>query len=311
METPAIRLIAYDLDGTMLNDEKQIPPGNLAALAAARARGVILMPATGRPLANVSPVVTAVPGVRYVLTSNGAAVWDLGSDPAAAVRSRRGDTQNTPAGTLPPDARCLALSPMDVDTARRVVAALRPFLPGNLHVFINGRTVSEPDSYHWEQTHRNVGFRSPAGMTTLVPDLDRCITAHAGQIEKVCMFFRDIATLQSARRALATLSAIEVVQSAPDNLEITAAGVDKGVGLKSACAALGIPIQAVLALGDSENDLGLLRDAGVAGVMANGTPEAKALADLISAADNNHCGAAELIYRCIPEADPRHTKSNT
>ena len=77
-----VRLAALDLDGTLLNHEGQVTPRTRAALQAASDRGVVIVPTTGRPLGNLPPVVAQLPGVRYAITSNGAAVWDLGQRPA-------------------------------------------------------------------------------------------------------------------------------------------------------------------------------------------------------------------------------------
>ena len=299
MEKRTIRLIAFDLDGTILTRDKTISPRTQAALLAAREKGVILLPATGRALANLSSTVTALPGVRYAMTSNGAALWDLGGDPAAAVHSRWGETRGTPAGRLPADARRFVLDPLPAERALAVYDCLHPFLPGNLKAFVRGRSVCEPPCYAWEQAHGSAGFRPGPGLSTVVPDLRAYLAANSGEIEKFCMFFRNDETLRAARAALDRLPAITVVQGAPDNLEVTAPGIDKGSGLRQACAALGVPVEQALALGDSENDLGMLRAAGLAGVMANGTPEAKAEADVISCADNDHDGAAELIEQYV------------
>ena len=299
MANSPLRLVAYDLDGTMLNHQKQISPENLAALAAARAKGCVLLPATGRPLSMLYGPVIEVPGVRYVLTSNGAAIWDLGADPHRTVESRRGDLMGTPAGQLPPDAKCLALAPLPAATAVTVVEALRPFLPSVLKVFVEGRMYYEPDSFRWEQENGKLGFRHAPGLAVLVPSLAEMLPAHEGKIEKIVMFFASDDALRRARAVLDKLPNIAVVQGAPDNLEVTAPGVDKGLGLTRACAALGIDPAQVLAMGDSENDLGMLRDAGFAGVVANGTPEAKALASYISQADNDANGAAEILYHYL------------
>ena len=84
-EFPAIRLVALDLDGTLLNREGHVTPRTRAALQAAVDKGVYIVPATGRPLASLPPEVAQLPGIRYVITCNGAAVWDLGTDPVGAV----------------------------------------------------------------------------------------------------------------------------------------------------------------------------------------------------------------------------------
>ena len=72
---PKIRIAALDLDGTLLSHENTITPATRQAIAEAAARGVVVLPATGRALANLPPLVAQLPGVRYAITSNGAAVW--------------------------------------------------------------------------------------------------------------------------------------------------------------------------------------------------------------------------------------------
>ena len=83
-----ILLAALDLDGTLLNSNGKVSPSPQKVLSEASDRGVVVIPATGRPLASLPPVVAKQPWVHYALTSNGAAVWDLGGDPLGCVYSR-------------------------------------------------------------------------------------------------------------------------------------------------------------------------------------------------------------------------------
>lgn len=91
---PEIRIAALDLDGTLLSREEYRYPRHPAGHCQRRwPRGVVVLPATGRALANLPPLVAQLPGVRYAITSNGAAVWDLGTDPLGAVYSRYSDAE--------------------------------------------------------------------------------------------------------------------------------------------------------------------------------------------------------------------------
>ena len=72
---PKIRIAALDLDGTLLSHENTITPRTRQAIAEAAARGVVVLPATGRALANLPPLVAQLPGVRYAITSNREPVW--------------------------------------------------------------------------------------------------------------------------------------------------------------------------------------------------------------------------------------------
>ena len=87
------------------------------------------------------------------------------------------------------------------------------------------------------------------------------------------------------------------MQGSPDNIELTAQGVDKGTALLALADLLHIPREATVAVGDSENDRAMLEKAGIAAVMANGMPHIQALADLVSTSDCDHDGVAELFER--------------
>ena len=125
-----IRLVALDLDGTLLDSQSQISPRTRQAIADAVGRGVIVLPCTGRPLASLPPLVAQLPGIRYAITANGAAVWDMGTDPLGAVYSRYSDAARRP--THEPvllERHCLP-----PETAREVFALYREY-HGPLSIF--------------------------------------------------------------------------------------------------------------------------------------------------------------------------------
>ena len=74
-----IRLIALDLDGTLLDDQKRLPENNIEALAECARRGIQVVPTTGRPADGIPKELRSIPGVRYAITTNGGAVADLKS----------------------------------------------------------------------------------------------------------------------------------------------------------------------------------------------------------------------------------------
>ena len=75
-----IKLIALDLDATLLDSQKTISPRNLAALERAREMGVLMVPVTGRPAQGLPQAVRDLPGLRYAVTSNGATIRDWVED---------------------------------------------------------------------------------------------------------------------------------------------------------------------------------------------------------------------------------------
>ena len=298
-EFPPIRLAALDLDGTLLSNHNDIGPRTVRAIEEAVAHGVTVLPATGRPLASLPPVVAQLPGVRYAITSNGAAVWDLGTDPVAAVYSRYGELRGRKAA----EPLWVQRSLFPVEKAREVFALLMEY-DGDMSIFSDGHAVKDQRSLDFtlarmaRHAKSTTEARQPNdGRFTVVRDLTEWMSRHAHEIEKMCLFFNDPSQLPEALGRFEAIEGIEVVQGAPDNVEVTAAGVDKGEALLALADRLGIPHEQTLAVGDSENDRAMLQKAGVAAVMANGMEHIKAIADIVSEADCDHDGVAELFER--------------
>ena len=146
MNTPAIQMAALDLDGTLLDRTSRITPRTLDAIGQAVRRGVVVLPATGRGLSALPRVAAVLPGVRYAITSNGAAVWDMGEDPAAAIRSCYGDPGPEPVK----QPVCLHYSPLAPATARAVYDLLGR-CQGELSYFAHGRTFKTPAGMAWSK----------------------------------------------------------------------------------------------------------------------------------------------------------------
>lgn len=292
-----IRLVALDLDGTLLNSRREISPRTRQAIAEAVERGVVIVPATGRPLANLPPVVAGLPGVRYAITTNGAAVWDMGERPLAAVYSRYADADTRE--TVEP--QCLLRRLLPVQTARQVFGMFRQY-EGALCIFSDGYSIRDAEGEEYMEV-RNAQLASTEakqpndGRFVIVPSLSEWMARGAHAVEKICFFFGSREAALAALPSFCALPGVEVVQGSPDNIEVTAAGVDKGEALLALAARLGIPPQQTLAVGDSENDRAMLEKAGVAAVMANGMPHIRALADIVSTRDCDHDGVAELFER--------------
>ena len=272
----------------------RFPPRTRQAIADAVGRGVIVLPCTGRPLASLPPLVAQLPGIRYAITTNGAAVWDMGTDPLGAVYSRYSDAIQRP--THEPvllERHCLP-----PETAREVFALYREY-HGPLSIFSDGRSYLDGTGMalfqdRHIQRHSTEARQPDDGRTHVVRDLDEWMSRHAHEVEKQCLFFAEQDQVPQALARFRAMPGVEVVQGSPENIEVTAAGVDKGEALLTLADRLGIPRAQTLAVGDSENDRAMLEKAGVAAVMANGMPQIKALADLVTTADCDHDGVAEV-----------------
>ena len=294
-----VRLVALDLDGTLLNRRSQITPRTRSAVLTASQQGVVVVPATGRALATLPPEVAQLPGVRYVLTTNGAAVWDLGSEPMSAVYSRYADAEKRHI-TQPV---CLLQRLFPPQKAREGFGLCQQY-EGELTVFSDGRAIKDRESQDLAAArmarHCSTEADQPYdGRFTVVPDLAEWMSREAHAIEKFCLFFGSAEKAQAALPAFRQLKGVEVVQGSPDNVEVTAQGVDKGEALLALADQLGIPRSETMAVGDSENDRALLEKAGVSAAMANAMPSIQALADYVSQADCDADGVAELFEKLV------------
>ena len=146
----------------------------------------------------------------------------------------------------------------------------------------------------WARLHSTEARQPNDGRFLVVRDLGEWMSRHAHEVEKQCLFFAEQDQVPQALARFRAMPGVEVVQGSPENIEVTAAGVDKGEALLTLADRLGIPRAQTLAVGDSENDRAMLEKAGVAAVMANGMPQIKALADLVTTADCDHDGVAEV-----------------
>ena len=273
MYTSPIRLIAVDLDGTVLNDRKQLTPRTAAALNAAAARGVEIVPATGRTAAGLPAELLALPGVRYAITSNGARMMDLAA--GRAVRELY----------LP---REKALAAFDILARYDCVTDL--FQDGKGYTTEANRAAA----YRFvPENLRDYVLRT----RTVLPDLRAFIAAQERGIEKLTIFFLEEAERQKAWAEVAALG-VDVVSSLPLNMEINAAGVDKGAGLLALAGQLGLPAGALMACGDGGNDTAMIQAAGLGVAMANAFPEVKAAAKFVTAS-NNEDGVALAVEKFV------------
>ena len=272
---PNIRLIALDLDGTVFNDRKEITPRTVAAIQAAIARGVAVVPATGRTVSGLPQQFLSIPGVRYLLVSNGACVVDRETG------------------------QKLVYQPFDVATALPLFEALDP-LGGVQSIFIDGECYTTPESIaRCEGTVPDNLLNYFRNDRIVVQDMHKTLLEHAHEVEKFSIIYATEAEQQAAWQVAAAFAA-EPTSSLPRNLELNAPGVTKGSGLLALADALGLQRDEVMAVGDSGNDLAMIRAAGLGIAMGNATGEVKQAADAITL-DNEHDGVAVAIERYVLE----------
>ena len=274
-----VKLIAFDLDGTLLDDDKHLPAENLAALQAAKEAGILLVPATGRIL-KALPEELLSPGLfRYFIFANGAEVYDL-EEQKALHRAR-----------ISPDLAVRLCEYMDR------LPVLYDCYRGERGYMTAWMYEAAPDFF---ETEPHI-LKLVKSLRLPVPELKENILAVNEPLEKLQMFFRP-ENMDERERQLQEIPEHfpELIASSSlrNNIEINSAHAGKGNALRGLCEALGIDCRESVAFGDGLNDANMLRAAGRGCAMENAVPSLKESADVI-VESNNDAGVGREIFRLL------------
>ena len=267
-----IRLISMDLDGTALqNDHKSFSPRLHAALEEAYRQGIRIAPVTGRQYALLPPVLQAHPVWEdLAVLCNGAQVRRLGTGEIL----HRLDIGAPALGAL-------------------LELAARHDLPiefsQDSRLYLTARSLEIQKSWPGLAFHRDTIL---ANHGTVVGSLEPLCGA---QVEKVNLLCIPEALRGTVAEELKSI-AVSAVWASSSSMEITHPDATKGQGVQALCRILDIPMECVMALGDSGNDETMLRQAGLGVAMGNAPDFVKAYADVITET-NDKDGAAIAIER--------------
>ena len=275
-----IRIVALDLDGTLLDSQKRLSDRSRAALAHAAAAGALIVPTTGRFFGMMPPAVRDLPFVRYAITINGAQVYDRATD-TAIVREE-----------IPLDA---AVAIMEILDRHDVVYDCYRQNWGWMTAALQDKAADYATDDHYLRMIRE--FRKP------VPELKAHLRATAadGDVQKVMLFARrgDAAAAQDelaaiVREVAAAFPDVKITSSTANNLEINSAAAHKGRALARFADHLGLSLANCAAFGDGMNDFTMVEAAGLGVAMANAAPEVKRVAKLVTRS-NDDDGVARVL----------------
>lgn len=260
------RLVALDVDGTLLDPSHTLTARTRAALLAAHKRGAIICLATGKLLASVQPLLADLGLAGAHVTCNGAALMDAASG------------------------RPLAQWPLSPTQRADALAAIR---------------ASDPEmAIAWYTTDAIFTDAPPGLLDTVLgayhePPL-RHVAALDGSLApplKFLMTGGETRLLALRDALLARIGAtMTVVRTTGDFVEVMAPGVSKGVALTALAKRLGVTREEIIAFGDGENDIPLLAAAGLGVAMANAMSALLASATT-TARSNAEDGVADMLER--------------
>lgn len=270
-----IKLIAFDLDGTVLDSLKRLSGRNRAALKACAEKGIVLVPATGRAAAGISPAIRDIPGVRYGITTNGGTITDL----------KTGEI--------------LDRQTISCEKALRLMKVISRY-HAMYDPYINGRGITQPEFYdHMDEFGLTPVIQEMVRATRdVVLNIQDYVKQTGAEVEKINIYLADLKDREPLQRELEQEEGLSITSSLYNNLEVNDAKATKGQALKRLTDYLNIPMEAVMAFGDGGNDLSMIQAAGTGVAMANGLETVKAAADYITL-DNDQDGVADAIEKLI------------
>lgn len=263
------KLIACDMDATALTTDKRLTRRTAAAMEKALSAGKQVVFATGRNLCIVRPYLEQVRGMRYAVTSAGAAVNDV----FQGIR--------------------LAETNLDAETVKWIIAAAAGV--DTLPVLYSGDAACCPD---WAP--RRAGEFHVAEFASMyanymghAEDVFADYMEHPGPLQKMNLLFCEKAARDEVYEKIKFLP-LRFSSLTGLTMEINAPGVSKAAGLRTLCAHLGVEPADCVAVGDADNDLEMLRAVGLGVAMGNALPAVKAAAAAV-VSDCDHDGCAEAI----------------
>lgn len=266
-----IKMIAIDLDGTLLNSKKEITPRNREVLAQAKAAGVKVVLCTGRPLRAIRPYLEELnlkePG-DYAITFNGGLVQ----------KNDTGEIMDKSAMTLAQVRELIQLGKdlqLPIDVVSDEVVYSIPTSPDHLSIY---------------------GSLNP--LLDCRPMAEDQLTEEMLFNKAVVAYPQEYLDQQIAKIPDAIRDEFEVIKTREVLLEFMPKGVTKAYGCELLAQHLGITREEIMAIGDEENDLPMIAYAGIGVAMANAVPDVKAAADVITGS-NEEDGVAEIVAQYL------------
>lgn len=268
-----IKMIGLDLDGTLLNGRKEVTDHTRKILEKAIAQGTIVLVATGRPLTGIPEQVRAIQGMQYALTTNGARIYDLLQD------------------------RTILEHPLSCEKAKKVLKIAEKYDTLQEAYFDREVYAQEDQLKRISQYHKNPHMWEYVRATRIaVPSMTEWYEASGRNADKLQLMFADMQELAHARKELEEIPGLVLTGSLGNNIEVNAEGIDKGIGILELGRRLGISREEIMACGDGDNDLEMLKAVGVGVAMGNADEAVKAAADYVTDT-NEEEGVAKAVEK--------------
>ncbi|MBP2032034.1 Cof subfamily protein (haloacid dehalogenase superfamily) [Clostridium algifaecis] len=270
------KLVAVDLDGTLLDDEKAICEYNIDRIRKAISLGVKFVLASGRVPTGVKIYSETVAKNQPVICCNGSILLD----------NKR---------------KIIYSSPINKNSIFKVIDILRENKDTYYHFYDEDIMYTEKFAMSTEKFYEfNKKIdRNYRMEIRIIPDSKEFIEKSLKSINKIVVVDDDIDYLNELRKSIEKIEDLEVTSSDIRNIEIMNKGISKGRGLTLLSRYYNIRMEECIAVGNDENDISMIKTAGLGAAVANATQKVKEYADYITLKDNNDGAIGEIIDKFI------------
>jgi len=270
------KIIAVDMDGTLLNDDKHISDYSLEMISKAVHSGVKFVIASGRIPSGLKYYEATVSKNQPMICCNGCIILDE-------------------------DKNDIYSNSIEKNSALQVIDLLREQKDTYYHFYSEGIIHGEQFGFAIESVY-NFNRKSARDLRMeirLIADAKEYIKNIDKDINKIVVQDTDLQYLDELRKKIDTIPGVETTKSNIDNIEICAKNGNKGNGLKILATHYGISLEECIAVGNDENDISMLKCAGLGVAVKNSRDYIKEFANYVTERDNNNGAIGEVIERFI------------
>ena len=285
-----IKLIATDMDGTLLNAAHEISQENQEAIKFAQEHGITVVISTGRAFYEANtPVAETDLKVPYICL-NGAEVRDETFNIMSTSHLNHSLVSKITSTLKEKDIY------YQVYTNRGIYTE-NPQRDLEIYIDIAERAGQKADV---EKIENSIQKRIDNGTLKIVDNYDKIEDIPGELIMKILAFDSDLGKIDLVGQELAQSPNLAVSSSSRGNLEITHSDAQKGIALSTIAKQLGIDLKDVMALGDNLNDVSMLERVGYSVAMDNAAPEVKTVAKYVTDSNENS-GVGKAIKKFLKE----------
>lgn len=268
---PTIYLVAVDMDGTLLHNDKSISDYTINVLRKIVEKGILLVPASGRPLNGMkAAVLNNVKGIKYAICSNGAMLMDVQKE------------------------KSISETGIPIEKALEALTYLEQF-PVAVYVHTDRGTFRAEG---WEKTGLSEKYPYIRFSEGNVKNLGEFLRTSGVNVMKMGAFVLTDKLAQKLLEKGSPIPGIAFLRTGDGIIELNSTNASKGNALYILCEKLGIQLENVLAIGDNENDISMLQAAGISAAMENAEDDVKQAAKFV-AGNNEEDGAAHFLEEWV------------